>query len=40
VVCCVRAAVGVVVFVFFVCSVVTELAVVLFVNCLSFWFVG
>jgi len=36
VVCCVRAAVGVVVFVFLVCSVVMELVVVSFVDCLGF----
>jgi len=35
-VCCVAAAVGAVFLVFFVCSVVTELVVVLFVDCRGF----
>ena len=38
-VCCVAAAVGAVFLVFLVCSVVTELVVVSFVDCLGFLFV-
>jgi len=38
-VCCVTASVGAVFLVFFVCSVVTELVVVLLVDCLGFLFV-
>jgi len=39
-VCCVTAAVGAVFLVFFVCSVVTELVVVSFVDCLGFCWSG